>query len=118
MQKNPEKLTLFYACCGSADVGEISDLAVRKLHKDEAGIMSCLSGISGGVEKLLNLAKKADKNIVIDGCPTECAKKTFEKAGFSDIIHLKVSDLDMQKFKTEVCDENVQKVVEKIKTLI
>jgi uncharacterized metal-binding protein len=109
---------LIFACSGSADVGEIADQTARKLTREGAGKMFCLAGIGGRVSGIVKSTEAAQDILVIDGCPTNCASKCLEEAGFSRFKHLQVTDFDMIKGKTEVNDANITKVVECGKVLL
>jgi uncharacterized metal-binding protein len=108
------KKVLIFACSGGANVGEISDLAARKLMFEGKGSMFCLAGLGGGIQGMIQTAKDADLNLVIDGCPMDCAKKTFDKAGVSKYTVVRVTDLGVEKVKGVRCtQEQVEKVVAK-----
>ena len=109
---------LIYACSGAANTGEISDLAARKLTKEGVGKMFCLAGLGGKVDLIIKQAEAADVNIVIDGCSLDCAAKSFENVGITDFIHLRVTDLGIEKNKSEVNDENVDIVVNHVKKIL
>ena len=98
---------LIFPCSGSADVGEIADHASRKLTRDGVGRMSCLAGIGGGVSGMIESAKGASRVLAIDGCPIDCAKRTLEKAGINNFVHLRVTDQGMKKGQSPVTDESV-----------
>ena len=102
---------LIFSCSGAADVGHISDLAARKLTADGAGKMFCLAGVGGRVSGIMETTKAASATLAIDGCPLDCARKTLEEAGFTEFEHLRLSDLGMEKGKSPVTDERVDKVV-------
>ena len=102
---------LIFACSGAADVGQISDLAARKLTAEGVGKMFCLAGIGGRVSGIMETTKAASAILAIDGCPLDCARKTLEEAGFSRFEHLRLSDLGMKKGKTPATPEHVDKVV-------
>ena len=101
---------LIFACSGAADVGQASDLAARKLTAEGAGKMFCLAGIGGRVSGIMETTKAAAAILAIDGCPLDCARKTLEEAGFAEFGHLRLSDLGMEKGKTRVTEELVDKV--------
>jgi uncharacterized metal-binding protein len=103
---------LIFPCSGSADVGAIADQAARKLTRDGVGKMSCLAGIGGGVAGMIESARGASGVLVIDGCPIDCAKKTLEKAGISEFVHLRVTDRGMKKGQSPVTDETVKSIAE------
>jgi uncharacterized metal-binding protein len=103
---------LIFACSGAADVGRIADLAARKLSADGAGKMFCLAGIGGRVGGIVETTRSAHKILVIDGCSLDCARKTLENADFSKFEYIRLSDLGMEKGKTAVADDAVDKVVD------
>ena len=114
-----KKTVLLYACSGGANVAEISDKAARELMFGGCGTMFCLAGLGAGIPGMIQTAKDADVNLVIDGCPMDCAKKVFEKAGVTNYAYVKVTDLGIEKVKGVRCtDEQVAKVVAKAKQIL
>jgi len=109
---------LIFACSGAADVGEIADRAARKLTKDSSDRMFCLAGIGGKVSGIMKKTEEASKILAIDGCELDCTKNCLEQAGFTEFEHLRITDLGMKKGKTEITDENVNKVAEKCAGLL
>ena len=106
------KTVLLYACSGGANVAEISDRAVRELMFDGAGTMFCLAGLGAGIESMIRTARDADLNVVIDGCPMDCAKRIFDNCGVTNYVQIKVTDLGIEKTKGVRCtDEQVALVV-------
>ncbi|MCL6582390.1 MAG: putative zinc-binding protein [bacterium] len=101
---------LIFPCSGASDTGEITDRAARKLTKEGAGKMFCLAGIGGRVSGIMASTQSAAKILVIDGCPLHCARKTLEEAGFMEFEHLRLADLGLEKGKSPVCDEWIEKV--------
>lgn len=102
---------MIFPCSGSADVGAFADQVARKLTIEGKGRMSCLAGIGGGVSGIIKSAESAEKILVIDGCPLECAKKTMEKAGLTSFNHISLAELGFEKGKTYISDENIKKIV-------
>ena len=78
---------LIFACSGAADVGQISDLAARKLTAEGAGKMFCLAGIGGRVSGIMETTRSASAILAIDGCPLDCVKKTLENGRFQQFEH-------------------------------
>jgi uncharacterized metal-binding protein len=101
---------LIFSCCGSADVGEIADLAARKLHKEGVGKMYCLTGIGAGLSGFIEPAKAAAKVLAIDGCPVDCAKKLLEKNGITGFEWFRVTDKGFTKGASPVTEDAIQKV--------
>jgi len=100
---------LVFACSGAADVGAVADQAARKMTRDGTGKMFCLAGIGGRVSGIMATTAAASKVLAIDGCPLNCVKLTLEQAGFSGFEHLQLADLGMEKGKTQVTSEVVEK---------
>ena len=109
---------LIFACSGAADVGETADRAARALAKDGLGKMYCLAGLGGQVPGIICNTQAAAKILAIDGCPTECAKKTLEVAGFTGFQHIQLRDLGLEKGSSPATAENIQTVVERAKELL
>ena len=114
-----KKNVLLYACSGGANVAEISDRAARELMFSGCGTMFCLAGLGAGIQGMIQTAKDADLNVVIDGCPMECAKKIFDKAGVTNYKQIKVTDLGIEKVKGVRCtQEQIDRVVAKVREVI
>jgi len=109
---------LMFSCSGAADIAEIGDRAVRALHKAGDAKMFCLAGIAGKVELIEVNTRGADRILVVDGCDSDCARKTMEFGGFTGFIHLRVSDLGMEKGKTPVTEERIALVAAKLRELL
>jgi uncharacterized metal-binding protein len=110
-----KKNVLLYACSGGANVAEISDRAARELMFAGAGSMFCLAGMGANIDGMVQTARDADVNLVIDGCPMDCAKKIFDRHGIK-CVQVKVTDLGIEKKKGVRCTKDqVDKVVARAK---
>lgn len=109
---------LVYPCSGAADVGEIADRSGRLLDAEDKAWMSCLAGIGGRVSGLMANASAAPALLAIDGCPQDCARKTLELAGFTNVKHLRVTDLGFKKGQSPATEEAIRRVTEAACTLI
>lgn len=109
---------LVYPCSGAADTGEIADRAARRLDAEDVAWMSCLAGIGGRVSGMMANAAAAPELLAIDGCPLDCARRTLELAGFTNIHHFRVTDLGFKKGKTPATVEAITAVVRHAKTLL
>jgi uncharacterized metal-binding protein len=108
-----KELAFVFACSHGSDVGEIACRASRKIGAARYATAHCIPGsglsVDGGYVKN---ARSADRVLVIDGCDSDCTKKTLELAGVSIHAHLRVSDLGLVKDSAAVNDENIERVVE------
>lgn len=105
-------------CSGASDTAEIGDRAARLLSREGSAKMSCLAGVGGGVDTILSNIKKSLLIVAIDGCDTDCSKKVMEQAGFTDFIHIRVTDLGMVKGESQVTEENIQKVASQARSAL
>ncbi len=92
--------TLIFACSGAADVGELADRTAREMTRDGKGKMFCLAGIGGRVSGIVKTTEAAEKILVIDGCPLNCARKSLEEAGITTFAHLSLGDVGFKKGET------------------
>ena len=109
---------LIFPCSGGSDVGAIADQAARKLTKEGKGKMYCLAGIGGRVSGIMATTESAEKILAIDGCPVNCSRKTLELAGYKNIGHLLLSDIGLEKGKSPVTPENIEKAARKAALLL
>ncbi len=109
---------LIFACSGAADVGQVSDLVARKLTTEGAGRMFCLAGIGGRVSGIMEATRSAVAVLAIDGCPLDCARKCLEQAGFDGFMHLRLTDLGMDKGKSPPDDQHVERAVAEARELL
>ena len=100
------KTVLLYACSGGANVAEVADRACRELMFSGCGTMFCLAGLGADIQGMIQTARDADMNIVIDGCPLDCAKKIFDRAGVANYKQIKVTDLGIEKVKGVRCTQD------------
>jgi uncharacterized metal-binding protein len=106
--KAPNKpTTVVYACSGCSDAGEIADRVARQLTRIGAAKMSCLAGIGGRVKSLVATAERAERILVVDGCPLNCAAHTLKLAGFQKFDHLELHKIGVHKGSTPVTDERI-----------
>lgn len=110
--ENPESKPIIYACSGCSDAGELADRIARRLTREGVGEMSCLAGVGGRVKHLVSVAEKAERILVIDGCPINCARKTLELAGVKHFEHLALQDLGLRKGSCPVTEDNIAHGVE------
>ena len=107
-----------YACSGCSDVGEIADRVARQLTRDSAAQMSCLAGIGGRVKSLVIKAENAERILVVDGCPLNCAAHTLRLAGFNRFDHLELHKIGFRKGSCPVTEERIASGVEAAKKIL
>ncbi len=102
-------IKLLYPCSGAADVGELTDRAVRKLWKQGFAQKTCLAGVGGDVPGFVQSAKGAELNITVDGCPIACARKSLERIGVKP-VSIMLADLGFKKGESPVTEENINRI--------
>jgi uncharacterized metal-binding protein len=113
-----KKAVVVYACSGCSDAGETADHIARRLAREGAAQMSCLAGIGGRVKSLLLKAEKAERILVVDGCPLNCAAHTLKLAGFARFDHLELHRIGIRKGSCPVTDERIEAGVEAAKKIL
>lgn len=107
-----------FACSGASDVGAVADQAARRISRMKLASMGCLAAVANGFAFAIDPVRAAERIIVIDGCPENCAKLTMEKAGVSSFDYILLSDLGMEKGHTKVDQEHVSRVYERAEMII
>lgn len=110
---------LIYSCSGAANVGEIADRVARRLMREGAGAMFCLAGVGGQIPSMVEAAGKADVNLVLDGCPLDCARKIFANVDLKNLKVIRLTDLGITKAKgVPVTEEQVEKVYQEARKVL
>ena len=110
--------TVVYACSGCSDVGELADRIARELTRTGLAEMSCLAGIGGRVKSIMGKGEKAERILIIDGCPLNCARHTLELAGLKRFDHLGLHEIGLRKGNCPVNAENIAVGVEAVVRLV
>jgi len=110
--------TVVYACSGCSDAGELADHITRQLAREGAAEMSCLAGIGGRVKNLVAKAEKAERILVVDGCPLNCAAHTFRLAGFQKFDHLELHKIGIRKGSCPVTEDLVSSGVQAARKIL
>ena len=114
----PKPTAVVYACSGCSDAGEIADRVARRLTREGAAEMSCLAGIGGRVKSLVLKAQKAERILVVDGCPLNCAAHTLRLAGFQTFEHLELHKIGIRKGSCPLTEERISAGVEAARDIL
>ena len=79
--KVAEHENVVWVCDGAANVGQIGHAVGVLLTNTDKARMCCTAAVAADSKPHLEIAEKAKKNIVINGCGNRCASKVLEKAG-------------------------------------
>ena len=100
-------------------MAEVADKAARELMFAGLGSMFCLAGLGAGIPGMVQAARAADLNVVLEGCPMDCAKKIFDNLKLTNYVQIKCTDLGMEKVKgIRATDAQVATLVAKAKELV
>ena len=102
------KVNLVFACSGAADVGKITDLTARELVKEKTASMCCVAAIAAEIPEIIDVARKAGRLLVMDGCNKNCARIIMERAGFDKFNYLQLETLGMKKGESPPNDERLE----------
>ncbi|MBP2649431.1 MAG: hypothetical protein H6Q74_256 [Firmicutes bacterium] len=89
--------TLYFACSGGSNVGQIANDACRELTREGEGKLFCLAGIGGHISGIVESAKTSSVVIAVDGCSIKCAQKVLEAANVPISKHIVLTDLGIEK---------------------
>jgi len=107
---------LISCCSGASNVGALSYLAASRLAQEGSGNFSCIAGIGGNIPPVTRAAKDAEERIVIDGCPTGCARRIMDSNLVPIDRYVTVTKLGIGKTHDfAVDDSNLETVLEAVK---
>jgi uncharacterized metal-binding protein len=112
--KSAEHANIVWVCDGAANVGQVGQaIAVLLTNLDKAR-MCCTTAVAADSKPHLDIAERAKKNIVINGCNNRCASKVLEKA--KKIIHYEITiSKHLQKVPTlDIYMGDVKKIAQTI----
>ena len=109
---------LVFACSGASDVGAVSDQAARRVSRMKLASMGCLVAVANGLDFAMDPVKAAERIIVIDGCPENCAKIIMEKAGLTSYDYIQLAELGMEKGHTKVEQEQIARAYDRAEAIL
>ena len=63
-------------------------------------------------------ARRAERIVVIDGCPLNCARHTLMNAGFNEFTHIELQKFGYKKGNCPVTEERIADAAEKTRQVI
>ncbi len=88
---------IIYSCSGCSNLAQMAHNIALNLDGDGIAEMSCISGVVGKVQPIMELAKSGRPIIAIDGCELGCTKSCLEASGLNPMYYYKISDLGFEK---------------------
>lgn len=114
--KEAENLDIILACDGAASVGQVGHaVAVELTNSKEAARMCCITAVAAESKAHVDVARRARKLIVINGCANRCASKVLERLNIPYTYETVIAKEGVEKVPTLDFDmEDVQRISEKI----
>ena len=88
---------LVFTCAGAAHTGQVANRAGVQLRQDKAGALFCAAAVAAEIPDKLERARQAGRRIAIDGCEDDCCRRILEKSGMPVDLHLRITDLGIEK---------------------
>jgi len=108
--KVAEHENIVWVCDGAANVGQIGHAVGVLLTNMGKARMCCITAVAAGSKPHLEIAEKAKRNIIINGCGNRCASKVLEKAGKRIDYEIDISKY-LQKVPTlDIYEADVKKI--------
>jgi uncharacterized metal-binding protein len=114
--KEAENLAIILACDGAASVGQVGhQVAVELTNSHETARMCCITAVAAESKVHVDIARRAKKLIVINGCANRCASKVLERLNIPYGYEIVIAKEGVEKVSTLDFDPaDVQRIAEKI----
>jgi uncharacterized metal-binding protein len=115
-ESHPAPERLIFCCSGASNVGVISFQAAIRLAQEGFGAFSCIAGIGSKNLPMIRAAKSAGERVLIDGCPTGCARKIIDANLIPVERYVIVTELGIEKTHgLDIEDSDVETVIKEVK---
>ena len=75
--------------------------------------MSCIAGVGGDVQSLVETATSGRPIIALDGCPLQCARHCLHRHGVTPTLHYTLSDFGIRKrYHAQFAADSTKKTAE------
>ena len=99
------RLPLVYSCSGCSNVAQLANTLALRLDRAGLAEMSCIAGVGGRVNSLVNKANSGRPILAIDGCPLHCARACLAQHGVIADVHITLSSYVLRKRYRDDCSE-------------
>lgn len=94
---------LVYSCSGCSTVAQLANDIAVVMDREGHAEMSCIAGVGGDVESLVNVAKSGRDIYAIDGCSLACVKKTLARHDVIPAWHIELTGMGVEKACDPTC---------------
>lgn len=114
--KEAEKLNIILACDGAASVGQVGhQVAVELTNAHENARMCCITAVAAESKAHVDIARRARKLIIINGCANRCASKVLERLNIPYAYEIVIAREGVEKVPTLDFDmADVERIAKKI----
>ncbi len=109
-----EHTPMIWVCSGASSTGRVAHEVGVLLTLMGKGRMCCTSAIGAGSKMHVEIALKARRNVVINGCGNRCASKILESAGVRIDCEVDVSKYVRKMPTLDVLEGDVKEVAERV----
>lgn len=97
MTNNKDSKPLVYACSGCSNVAQTANDMALSMNASGAAEMSCIAGVGGKVEPIMNQARSGREIIAIDGCPQQCVRRCLQECGIEPTYHFELTAMGVKR---------------------
>lgn len=90
-----------YACSGCSNLAQMANELALSMDRDGIAEMSCISGVIGKVQPIMDMVKNDRSIIVIDGCCLGCTKACVDACGLVAEHYFVISKFGFEKRSKE-----------------
>jgi len=114
--KEAEKLNIILACDGAASIGQVGhQVAVELTNAHENARMCCITAVAAESKAHVDIARRARKLIIINGCANRCASKVLERLNIPYAYEIVIAREGVEKVPTLDFDmADVDRIAKKI----
>ena len=91
------KLPLVYSCSGCSSAAQLANHVAVRLDREQVAEMSCIAGVGGDVDSLVQTAASGRTIVALDGCHLQCVKSCLQRHGITATKHYTLSELGVRK---------------------
>ena len=88
---------IVYSCSGCCNLARMAHDIALNMDNDGIAEMSCISGVIGKVQPIVDIAKSGRPIIAIDGCSLNCTKACLDACDLLPEHHFEIGSMGFEK---------------------
>ncbi len=97
MSRHQRQLPLVYSCSGCSSAAQLANHLALRLDREGLAEMSCIAGVGGDVQSLVNVARSGRPILALDGCALECVRHCLAQRGVAPTSHVQLAEHGVRK---------------------